>query len=728
MKRRKYQHIVETVVNSEQKQQGNFKETAELVSELLYKHLNITGVSVWLFKNEQTALSLVAHQRQDSTIDLKNYIQISDFSGYLKLLENSRSIDVNDTSNDSRVDEFREFYINPNGIKSLLDVPIRINGHLEGIINVERTDQQKNWSDSEIYIVSQLADQLALTIATKHTYTQDEQLSLFKCAAEQAQQIFMLINMETRIVEFVNDAYSKLTGLPKEHFIGKPITELMIFKSKPELAEEMFQSLLQGKQVVGEVNVVTPSGISYWARHHCSPFITARGNKYALINNEDITEKRRQQEDLERLAWSCTLTNLKNRTYFNNALERTYSGYLVLIDLKNFKHFNDTYGHEKGDALLIEIARKLKHFSDVKQAVELARVGSDEFALILSSKFTLDEIEHLALELYQSLSSKVQIKRQWVEPRPVIAVVDIAEVANVVSPLTSADLALQIAKKKVGIPIQCFNHDLLSSFLDKAQIEQDLHVAINNRQFELYYQPLRDLKTGEYTGAEALIRWHHPKKGVIFPGSFIEIAEQTGFINVLGDWVLEEACRKLNLWHHQKPHLTMHVNVAASQLFSGDLFEKIWNLLNKYQITPQSLILEITETEIMADIQTATTLCQQLSELGVGLAIDDFGTGYSSMRYLKQLPISKLKIDRSFISDITDSHESREIVNAIIAMAKALNLSLTAEGIETGEQEDYLIDHHCNQGQGYLYSPALREADFTKFIRLDEAKAELVKA
>ncbi|RLV60607.1 EAL domain-containing protein [Parashewanella curva] len=726
MKRRKYQHIVESIVNSEQKQQGNFKETAELVTDLLLKHLNITGVSVWLFNRAQEALSLVSHSGLKSIKDGENFVQINIYPNYLEQLKSCRVIDVNDTSTDPRVEEFIETYIKPSNIKSFLDVPIRINGHLEGVINLERTDQQKNWTDSEIYFVSQLADQLALTLATNHTYAQDEQISLFKCAAEQAQQIFMLVNMETQIVEFVNDAYEKITGVAKETFMGKPITELMIFKSRPDVAENMLAALKKGEKVVGEVKVDTPSGKSYWAGYNCSPFITSRGKKYALINNEDITEKRQQQEELERLAWNCTLTNLKNRTYFNSLLERSFNGYLVLIDLKNFKHFNDTYGHEKGDALLIEVARKLKHFAEVKKAKEVARVGSDEFAIILSSEFSMDEIEHLALELYQNLSSKIQIKRQSVEPKPALAIVDIAEVANLVSPLTSADLALQIAKKKVTIPIQCFNHDLLSSFLDKAQIEQDLHVAMNNRQFELYYQPLRDLKTGEYTGAEALIRWNHPKKGVIFPGSFIEIAEQTGFINVLGDWVLEEACRKLNLWHHQKPDLTMNVNVSASQLFSDDLFEKVWNLLNKYQLTPQSLILEITETEIMTDIQMATNLCQQLSELGVGLAIDDFGTGYSSMRYLKQLPISKLKIDRSFISDITDSHESREIVNAIIAMAKALNLSLTAEGIETGEQEGYLIAQHCHQGQGYLYSPAIREADFMKFLEIGEVKAECV--
>lgn len=214
-----------------------------------------------------------------------------------------------------------------------------------------------------------------------------------------------------------------------------------------------------------------------------------------------------------------------------------------------------------------------------------------------------------------------------------------------------------------------------------------------------------------------MIRWHHPKKGVLYPGAFIDIAEQTGMIAAIGEWVLEAACRQLNLWQHHNINISMHVNVSARQFFSTQLYDQVWQLVTRYRIRPNTLILEITETELMEDVVYATHLCKELAELGVGLAIDDFGTGYSSMRYLKQFPISKLKIDRSFISDLSVSRESREIVSAIIAMAKALNLSLTAEGVETAEQESFLSALSCHQAQGFLYSPALREAEFSQFLR-----------
>ncbi|BFL83854.1 hypothetical protein LFREDSHE_23040 [Shewanella baltica] len=457
-------------------------------------------------------------------------------------------------------------------------------------------------------------------------------------------------------------------------------------------------------------------GSRYWLTYVLSQFITDRGNHYALVSCEENTDEHNYKLELERLAWRCGLTGLHNRTHFNRVLERTNKGLLLLVDLVGFKRFNDTYGHENGDSLLIEIARRLKHFSEINKATEIARVGSDEFAVLLTDDNAVYDLDYFSTRLYQHLAMPILIGREQVEPKPALAVVDIASVASLFAPLTCADIAVQYAKKKKGTAIQVFNSTLLSAFKEDVQIERDLHSAIRGRQFELYYQPLRDLEQNTYIGAEALIRWHHPKRGVLFPASFIDIAEQSGMINSIGNWVLEAACRQLNLWQHHNADMTMHVNVSARQFFSGNLFEQVWQLLTRYRLKPKTLILEITETELMGDIRHATLLCQELAELGVGLAIDDFGTGYSSMRYLKQFPISKLKIDRSFISDLTVSRESREIVSAIIAMASALNISLTAEGVETLEQEAFLAKSFCHQAQGYLYSPALREPEFAQFI------------
>ena len=715
MKRRKYQHIVESIVSSKPKQDGDFTRTAEFATDLLLSNLQLTAVSIWSFNYEQDQFELVANQGALSNLSGDNTVKCDVCPEYLNLLRNSRHIDVNDVKSDHRVDELRKHYLEPFDIASLLDVPIRINGKLEGVLNLERAHEQKNWTDSEIYIACQVADQLALTIATQSSYEQNELLSLFKSAADQSDHVTMLVNLQTENVEFVNEAYGKRIGRKAADFINQSIWDLLLFEQRPDYARIQLDKVLLGQSIYDEVELTGPDGNALWIRYRCSPFTTTRGNKYALMLSEDCTEQHRYQQELEVRAWRCALTGLFNRAHFNKKLEHAKNGHLILIDLLGFKHFNDTYGHEKGDELLREMARRIRHLSEIHKIDEIARVGSDEFALLISD-MSDDEITAFTEKLYLNLKTQAQIQRDTIDPKPAIALVDIASVVDLVSPLTSADIALQFAKKKQGKTIQVFNHTMLSAFKEDSEVERDLHSAVRNRQFELYYQPLRNLETGEYTGAEALIRWHHPKKGVLYPGSFIDIAEQTGMIVPIGSWVLEAACRQLNLWQHYNRHLTMHVNVSARQFFSGKLFEQVWNLLNRYQINPQSLILEITETELMEDVRYATNLCQELSELGVGLAIDDFGTGYSSMRYLKQFPISKLKIDRSFISDLNVSKESREIVSAIIAMAKALNLSLTAEGVETEEQELFLRNQSCHQAQGFLYSPALRESDFNRFL------------
>ncbi|MCU8035072.1 MAG: EAL domain-containing protein [Shewanella sp.] len=716
MKRRQHQHLLESLVQSTAKQQGDFTKTAELTTELLCQNLAVSLVSVWTFSSDQQTQSLVAQFGSMMLQDIHRPKLLQDCPRYVHELKTLRHIDAGNALTDPRLSELAECYFIPRQINSSLDIAIRINGRLEGVLCIERAQLTPHWHDSEIHLACQMADQLALTLATKHSYDKEESLSLFRCATEQSRQISMLINLHTEKVEYVNQAHSEITGMPREQIIGANIRELAFFKQHAQLAEQTLAQIFRGEIAKGEVQFSRADGSRYWLTYVLSQFITDRGNHYALVSCEENTDEHNYKSELERLAWRCGLTGLHNRTHFNRVLERTTKGLLLLVDLVGFKRFNDTYGHENGDSLLIEIARRLKHFSEINKATEIARVGSDEFAVLLTDDNAVYDLDYFSTRLYQHLAMPILIGREQVEPKPALAVVDIASVASLFAPLTCADIAVQYAKKKKGTAIQVFNSTLLSAFKEDAQIERDLHSAIRGRQFELYYQPLRDLEQNTYIGAEALIRWHHPKRGVLFPASFIDIAEQSGMINSIGSWVLEAACRQLNLWQHHNADMTMHVNVSARQFFSGNLFEQVWQLLTRYRLKPKTLILEITETELMGDIRHATLLCQELAELGVGLAIDDFGTGYCSMRYLKQFPISKLKIDRSFISDLTVSRESREIVSAIIAMANALNISLTAEGVETLEQEAFLAKSFCHQAQGYLYSPALREPEFAQFI------------
>ncbi|MDF0535911.1 EAL domain-containing protein [Shewanella sp. A32] len=717
--RGQYWRLLESLTNSTAKQQGDFVGTAELATKLLCEHLQVDHASVWSWSKDQHIQFEAARYGTPASQQRVRPSNLQSLSHYISELRNHLHIAASNAADDPRLAELHTSYIQPNQIKSALEIAVRINGHIEGVLSLERYAQKAIWNDTEIHLACQVADQLALTLATGDAYHKDEMLTLFQSAIEKSAQITLLVNLHEETIEYVNKAHEMVTGIPQDKLIGRSFKELAFFRQSPEAAHQVLEQLCRGEVVRGEVPLQHKNGDSYWLKFYASQFETRRGNHYALVTAEDHTEARNHQTELEHFAWHCNLTGLYNRTYFNRMLDRTECGYLLLVNLVGFKRYNDTYGHSKGDDLLVEIARRLRHFSALYSGAETARVGSDEFALLLP-ELKQEDLQHCYGRLYQQLSMPISLGRESVDVRPAMAIVAIDEIVEKVPPLTCADIALQYAKKKQGMAIQVFNSTLLKAFKDDAEIERDLNLAIRGRQFELYYQPLRDLQSKSYIGAEALIRWHHPKRGIMYPGAFIDIAEQTGLINSIGSWVLEAACKQLYLWQHRNIDMSMHVNVSARQFFGGNLYEQVWDLLTRYRIKPKTLILEITETELMEDIRYATNLCQELADLGVGLAIDDFGTGYSSMRYLKQFPISKLKIDRSFISDLNISRQSQEIVSAIIAMAKALNISLTAEGVETAEQERFLADNLCHQAQGFLYSPALREADFARFIEADK--------
>ncbi|MGL4472859.1 MAG: bifunctional diguanylate cyclase/phosphodiesterase [Shewanella sp.] len=719
MDTRHFQLVLESVVNSRAKAQGDFLAMAELVADTLSETLAVDCLTIWQFDHLQSVQQPICQRFLNETpLFASASIRPHDLEtipAYLDYLLQHCFINASATNVDERVSEIYSQCLAPRAITSTLDVAIRINGHIEGVICLESQVPDVCWQPEEINFVSQLADQLALTLATQQSYQQQDLLTQFRSALAQSDQITLLVDLENLTISYANRAYLDFPGLSSTVIDGKSLTQTVSFKQHPTIINKIIEDLRQGKHAEGELALTLGAEKCFYFAYHASPFISEQGKSVALITAKDNTHDIFIRSELERLAWRCSLTNLYNRSHFNLALEHCQQGYLILIDLIGFKRFNDTYGHEQGDDLLIETARRLTSFADNYGAKLIARVGSDEFAIVIDDNNAID-IESVAASLLSHLSQVIIIGYEQVTPKPALAVVNLAYKMHNMSPMACVDIAVQHAKKKVGLAIQFFSQRLLEDFQQAADTERDLRIAICNHQFELYYQPLMDLQQQAYIGAEALLRWHHPTKGTVSPNCFIAIAEQTGLIVEIGAWILASACKQLYLWQQQGLDLCMHVNVSARQFFSGNLFEQVWHFMTRYQLQPQRLILEITETELMEDIKYATKLCEELTDIGVGLAIDDFGTGYCSMRYLKQFPISKLKIDQSFIADITSSHESREIVSAIIAMAKALNISLTAEGVETLAQEKFLMDNGCDQAQGYLYSPALRQKDFMQFI------------
>jgi diguanylate cyclase (GGDEF)-like protein len=430
-------------------------------------------------------------------------------------------------------------------------------------------------------------------------------------------------------------------------------------------------------------------------------------------------------KQLRHLATHDALTGLPNRVLMDDRLSQavvqaerhgdTFA--IVLLDLDRFKLVNDSLGHRAGDELLKEVARRLK--SVVRTVDTVARLGGDEFVLILSPGGEQDSAPHVAQRIIDAMRVAVRVAGVEVHTSPSIGIALYPQDGtNIELLLAHADAAMYSAKQRGRNNFQCFTPDMTTATQEKVRLESDLHVALEKNQFELHYQPKVNTKTGVVHGAEALLRWRHPVRGQIPPGEFIHIAEECGLIGAIGTWVMNEACRQARAWQlNGLPSMRIAVNLSASQFRQGNIVAMIRNALERADLEPRFLEVELTESAVMTDPEESIAILEKLSEMGVLVSVDDFGTGYSSMSYLRRFPIDKLKIDRGFISQVTSRPEEASIVRAIISLAHSLKLKVVAEGVESTEQLDFLKRLGCDQYQGYHFSRALPSSQFEELIR-----------
>jgi diguanylate cyclase (GGDEF)-like protein len=406
------------------------------------------------------------------------------------------------------------------------------------------------------------------------------------------------------------------------------------------------------------------------------------------------------------------LTGLPNRALLLDRLEqallqratREEPVAVLLLDLDNFKVINDSLGHQVGDRLLVEVSQLLT--TCVRPGDTVARLGGDEFVVLLPAVHSVDEAQHVAERIARDFQEPFTLAgRQVVVSTSVGVVVSQSHTDRPEELLRSADVALYRAKDAGRARHAVFSLDMEQSAMQRLELESELRRALQNGELEPHYQPLVALESGKIVGWEALARWQHPERGMISPGAFIPIAEETGIIVPLGRWILECACRQARRWLEviDGDSLSMSVNVAARQFQDPDLIHDIASILEQTGLPPSSLKLEITESAVMEDADAAERTLRSLKELGVQVAIDDFGTGYSSLAYLKRFPVDTLKIDRSFVDGLGQDAQDTAIVRSIIALAKALDMSVTAEGIETPSQRAQLELLGCDIGQGYLF-------------------------
>jgi len=439
---------------------------------------------------------------------------------------------------------------------------------------------------------------------------------------------------------------------------------------------------------------------------------------FSLIT--DLTERKRSEERLGYLATHDTLTGLANRNLFyaeaDKAINRASRSEKILallyLDLDNFKNINDSLGHDVGDQLLIEASKRIKGV--LREIDTVARLGGDEFTIIIEELQLESNASLIAEKLCQALAEAYSINDQKLFITTSIGISlyphDGLTTAEL---LKNADLAMYRAKEQNRNTYQFYETEMNLKLSQRIALENSLRHALEKDQFQLYYQPIYDLNLEKIVGAEALLRWLHPVRGLIFPAEFIGIAEEMGLIVSIGEWVLKEACRQVKLWHQAGlANLTMAVNLSARQIYEPNLLAMIEAILNTTGLNPAWLKLELTESLVMQGPQLIDTLIR-LKQMGIGLSIDDFGTGYSSLSYLKDLPIDVLKIDRSFIKDFP---QSTTILASIISMAQNLGLQVVAEGVETAQQMNYLKTQPCQFIQGYLISPPVPAAQFIQLL------------
>ncbi|HEX6728472.1 MAG TPA: bifunctional diguanylate cyclase/phosphodiesterase [Pyrinomonadaceae bacterium] len=446
-------------------------------------------------------------------------------------------------------------------------------------------------------------------------------------------------------------------------------------------------------------------------------------NNY-IVEQERISRVLEEtKEHFRHAAFHDSLTGLPNRAMFTQLLQAeiestkrnsTHLFAVLFLDLDRFKNINDSLGHTHGDLLLVAFAERLEH--TLRPIDTLARFGGDEFAILLSGIEDTTDAVRVAERIHEELSQPFYLDKNSAFASASIGIaLSSSGYDRPEDILRDADTAMYRAKENGKARYEMFDTGMHAKAVSRLQLEHDLRQAIEQKEFCVYYQPIIALQTNRLAGFEALLRWNHPRRGLISPADFVPVAEETGMIVAIGQWVLEEACRKVKEWQTKSPShraLSLSVNLSARQVAQPDLIEQIKNALLNSKLNPHHLKLEITESVVMGNTETATMMFKQLRALGVQLSIDDFGTGYSSLSYLHRFPLNYLKIDRSFVDRMTTDGDDA-IVKTIATLARNLGMEVIAEGIETEEQHKLLKDLGCEYGQGYLFSrPVNHEAAY----------------
>ena len=434
---------------------------------------------------------------------------------------------------------------------------------------------------------------------------------------------------------------------------------------------------------------------------------------------------------IDEVARTDTLTALPNRMSFDQRLEAAAAQAdrkgmplaLLFVALDGFKPINDSFGRRVGDLALQEIAQRLKGLA--RSGDSVARVGGDEFVLLMARDAHKDGAAKMAQRVLAAMAEPCELEGRQAVVSCSVGIVLYPQHGGQTTAMLHADAAARAVKRSGGATYAFFEQHMLNGVGEQLDLLRDLRMALAKQQLELYYQPKIHAPSGEITGAEALMRWHHPQRGMVSPAVFIPIAERYGLIASLGNWVIDEACRQARVWRDEGLRMRVAINLSVHQLRHPDLPERIADALARHQINPMLLTCEITESVAMEDPQATMKIFERLAAVGVHISIDDFGTGYSSLSYLRKLPAKELKIDRSFVLDLETSADARAVVDAVVKLAQALGLKVVAEGVETEAQNQILRSLGCDELQGYLFAKPMSAKALALWAMDDEGPSAL---
>ncbi len=541
---------------------------------------------------------------------------------------------------------------------------------------------------------------------------------------ESNSEAIVITDAEARILA-VNRAFTEITGYSEAEVLGRNPNLLHSGLQDPGFYRAMWEQLLREGQWRGELSNRRKNGKTYPAWMTINSVPDAHGEvRYYVGVAADLSNLKQFQQALQHLEHHDPLTDLPNQRLFNQHLAHSITrarrdqekAAVLVLDLDHFKHINESLGHQLGDELLIEVSRRFR--GQLREGDTLARQGGDEFMVLLEDLQRAEEASLVAGKLLATLKTPFELHGERLFLAASLGICIFPDDAATAGELISgADAAMYRAKERGRDNFQYFSVEQSAQALERLQLENQLREALQNDELRLFYQPQVCLISGRIVGAEALIRWQSPERGLVFPDRFIPLAEENGLIHPLGEWVLSEACRQLAAWDAAGLHLPkLAVNLSAKQLEHKDLATRVNAIVRHAQMAPERLELEITESAVMRRPDDAVAQLKAIHRTGIGLALDDFGTGYSALGYLKRLPVQKIKIDRSFVQDLPHDEEDVTITRTVIAMGQALGLTVIAEGVEEIIQRDFLAEQGCDLYQGYLCSRPVNAAAFGRLL------------